>query len=239
MPRCGGELSAGRWVLKKGREAPPQDPETAENERSHNRKFVRKLCSSERRPAASGRRPGTPPGNSDRAPHPALPVHEEDPDGRVCSDCGKASNGEMELVEVAAHVRKIRRKRLRPACACRTEMEAVGPAPARLFPNTRYGVWAYVLAERYGLHRPLRCRALSQHGLAIRHAGGRPAGFPAAAARRRDLPTSVGGAGRSRRRNRVTGVGRGRRRQLPRLGLDCPGVGCCSHPAVAQRGSRS
>ena len=43
-------------VLKKGREAPLRDPETAENERlkSHNRKFVRKLFgrSSERRPMA-------------------------------------------------------------------------------------------------------------------------------------------------------------------------------------------
>ena len=47
--------------------------------------------------------------------------------------------------------------------------EAVGPAPARLY--TRYGVsvWANFLAERYGLHRPLRSvsRALSQHGLVI------------------------------------------------------------------------
>ena len=170
-------------VLKKKREALPR--ETAENEslKSRSRRFARELfgCRSERQPATTGRRRGRRRGTPShgRTPHPELSVREEEsiPDGRTCPDCGKAwvSNGwkktELVEVEVAAHVRRIRRKRLRPACACRPEKEAVGPAPARLFPNTRYGVsvWATVLAERYGLHRPLRsvCRALSQHGLVI------------------------------------------------------------------------
>ncbi len=170
-------------ILKKRREAPPR--ETAENEslKSRSRRFARELFGrrSERQPTATGRRRGRSQGTPShgRTPHPELPVREEEslPDERTCPDCGKAwvSNGwkDTDLIETrtVTYVRRIRRKRLRPTCTCRPEKEAVGPAPARLFPNTRYGVsvWAYVLAERYGLHRPLRsvCRALGQHGLAI------------------------------------------------------------------------
>ena len=186
-------------ILKKGRDATPRAAETTENEslKSSTRRFARELFGrrSERRPATTGRRRGRRQGTPSRTPHSDLPIREEKsvPDRRACPDCGKAwiSNGwkktELIEVEVAAHVRRIRRQRQRPACACRPEKEIAGPAPARLFPNTRYGVsvWAYALAERYGLHRPLRSvsRALGQHGLVIRHVGGRPARVPAAAAR--------------------------------------------------------
>ena len=147
------------------------------------------------------------------AARPELPVREEEsiPDERTCPDCGKAwvSNGwkDTEIVETRTVTYVRRTEAAAPGLRCRAEKEVVGPALARLFPNTRYGVsvWANVLAERYGLHRPLRsvCRALGQHGLAPGTLADAQRRFLRLAARRRDLPAPVEGADRSRRRNGV------------------------------------
>ena len=132
--RCDAEMRQGAFhralALKKRHEVPPlcRSAETTENERlkSRSRRFARELF---------GRRRGTP--SHGRTQRPELPVREKEaiPDRRTYPDCGKVwvSNGwkDTEIVEVAAHARRIRRKRLRPACACRPEKEAVGPAPAR------------------------------------------------------------------------------------------------------------
>lgn len=157
--RCDAEMRQGAFhramalALKKRHEAPPpcRAAETPENEslKSRSRRFARELFGrrSERRPAATGRRRGRRQGTPShgRTQRPELPVREEEsiPDERTCPDCGEAwvSNGwkdtELVEVEVAAHVQRIRRRRLRPTCTCRREKEVVGPAPARLFPNTR------------------------------------------------------------------------------------------------------
>ena len=240
-------------ALKKRHEAPPpcRSTETPENEslKFRSRRFARELFGrrSERRPTATGRRRGHRQGTPShgRTPHPELPVREEEslPDERTCPDCGKAwiSNGwkDTELVETktVTYVQRIRRKRLRPTCTCRPEKEVVGPAPARLF--TRYGVsvWANVLAERYGLHRPLRCRARGQHGLAPSMLADAQRRFlrlfepldeesPGACPRCRSFMATKQGGRELGEEEEAT----------PALG--CPVGGRGSHPAVTQCGSR-
>lgn len=244
--RCDAEMRQGAFhralALKKRHEVPPlcRSAETTENERlkSRSRRFARELFGRRR-----GRRRGTP--SHGRTQRPELPVREKEaiPDRRTYPDCGKVwvSNGwkDTEIVEVAAHARRIRRKRLRPACACRPEKEAVGPAPARLFPNTRYGVsdWAYVLAERpapsaaFGLPRakPARDRP--------RHVGGRPAGGPAP-----DRSTKRS-SGACRRRRSFTETKQGGRELAEEDGGNARAWAARSADAVrivavAQRGSR-
>ena len=113
-----------------------------------------------------GRAAGTP--SHPRTPRPGLPVKEEvlepDPEECKCADCGLpfASNGERvsEIleVEVSAHVRRVRRKRMAPTCECPSAREVVPPPPPRLFRGTAYGVsvWAFALVQRHVHLRPLR-----------------------------------------------------------------------------------
>ncbi len=76
-------------------------------------------------------------------PRPDLPVVEEEsaPDSRQSCGRPRISNGETALVEVRVRVcvRRIRRKRLRPACACQPGEVVSGSAPARVPPDTEFG----------------------------------------------------------------------------------------------------
>ena len=117
-----------------------------------------------------------------RTPRPTLEEEEqrqEPPqDARVCGCCGKpyVANGERcsSLIEISvkAHVRRIVRPRYRRGCDCvASPLQAIAPAPARLFPRTPYGssVWARILYERFACHRPLRRTAawMADQGLPI------------------------------------------------------------------------
>ena len=113
-----------------------------------------------------GRAPGTP--SHPRTPRPGLPVKvevlEPDPAACECAECGLpfAPNGERvsEIIEVdvSAHTRRVRRKRMVPTCACPSAREVVPPPVPRLFRGTAYGVsvWAFMLVQRHVHLRPLR-----------------------------------------------------------------------------------
>ena len=142
---------------------------------------------SERRraPASRGRGTGRPRGQvrgtrgHGRTRRPLLAVVEErvEPAARACPRCARPyrANGAAvtELVEVtvAAHVRRIRRRRWRACCGCAPVREAVAPAPARLFAHTAYGVsvWAWFLLECHASQRPLRsvARSLALAGVPV------------------------------------------------------------------------
>ena len=94
-----------------------------------------------------------------------------------CERCGRALAGhgwvESESIEiqVAAHRRRIRRRRYRRVCGCAGPATVLAAPVARLFPHTAYGisVWTTVLLEHWEGPRPFRqiARWMTRHGLAI------------------------------------------------------------------------
>ena len=130
-------------------------------------------------PRRRGQQPGRP--GPSRTPRESLAVgieRVELPAAETCCErCGAAyaAHGwvESDLIEirVAAHTRRIRRRRYRRVCGCSGPATAVAPPVPRLFPHTAYGlsVWAAVLLERWEGQRPFRsiARWMTRHGLAI------------------------------------------------------------------------
>ena len=132
---------------------------------------------------SSLRRRGQQPGRAgpSRTPRQSLPVCTEVvelPAGEaICAHCGRALAGhgwvESDLIEieVAAHIRRIRRRRYRRVCGCAGPVTALAPPVARLFAHTAYGisVWAAVVLEHWEGQRPFRAiaRWMARQGLAI------------------------------------------------------------------------
>ena len=134
------------------------------------------------RPASSRRRGQQPDrAGPSRTPRAALPVRteiQELPAAQAgCERCGTAyaAHGWVESdlieIEVAAHVRRIRRRRYRRVCGCAGAATVVTPPVPRLFPHTAHGVsvWATLLLERFEGQRPFRsiARWMAYRGLAI------------------------------------------------------------------------
>ena len=132
---------------------------------------------------SSPRRRGQQPGRAgpSRTPRESLAVRAEVvelPAGEaVCAHCGRALAGhgwvESDLIEieVAAHRRRIRRRRYRRSCGCAGTATVLAPPVARLFAHTAYGisVWAAVVLEHWEGQRPFRAiaRWMARQGLAI------------------------------------------------------------------------
>ena len=95
----------------------------------------------------------------------------------VCAHCGRALAGhgwvESDLIEieVAAHIRRIRRRRYRRVCDCAGTVTVVAPPVARLFAHTAYGisVWRALVLEHWEGQRPFRqiARWMARHGVPV------------------------------------------------------------------------
>jgi transposase len=101
-------------------------------------------------------------------------------DERSCHECGLpheklpgcAESDIVEVIDVKAHVRKIRRAMYKrhKSCQCRNLPELITAPPApRVVPKTRYGVsiWAKVLLEKFCYQRPIHrlLKFLTHQGL--------------------------------------------------------------------------
>jgi hypothetical protein len=116
------------------------------------------------------RKRGAQPGHAGhgRRDYSHLPVQEEfiplPEESLACPICGKAAvmmsateDSDMLEINVRAHVRRIRRRRYRPACDCDpTRGTLTAPPPPKLIPNGNYGIsiWVHVLLDKYSSYRP-------------------------------------------------------------------------------------
>jgi len=80
----------------------------------------------------------------------------------------------IEITEVKAHIRKIKRKMYKkpPTCHCSGQPGIITAPPApRLFPKTRFGVsvWRHLLLEKFHYQRPIEkaLKVLNQQGLSL------------------------------------------------------------------------
>jgi transposase len=107
-----------------------------------------------------------------------LPVkeefHELPSEEQCCPHCGLpyapfpgTEDSEVVEVEVKAHVRRIRRRRYQPTCAC-PDLPVIltAPGPAKLIPKGAYGdsVWIQVFLDKFLWYRPT-CRLLASFRL--------------------------------------------------------------------------
>ena len=132
---------------------------------------------------ASPRRRGQQPGRAgpSRTPRESLAVCTEVVElpaaETVCEQCGRALAGhgwvqsDLIEIEVAAHIRRIRRRRYRRVCGCAGAATVLAPPVARLFAHTAHGisVWRALVLEHWEGQRPFRqiARWMTRHGLAV------------------------------------------------------------------------
>lgn len=118
----------------------------------------------------AARKRGAQPGHAGhgRRDHSHLPVTEEflplPEESLACPICGKPAvmmsateDSEVVEIDVAAHRRRIRRRRYRSCCDCDPGRRTfVAPPPAKLIPKSPYGltIWVHVLLDKYASYRP-------------------------------------------------------------------------------------
>ena len=117
-------------------------------------------------PAKRGAKKGR--ANRPRHQYPDLPVIEEHiaiPDAQLCCpDCGematpfpKTEDSEIIEIQVAAHVRKIKREQAKAGCHCPNRPGLItAPTAPRVYPKARYGVsvWVLVLLDKFQSYTP-------------------------------------------------------------------------------------
>jgi len=113
-----------------------------------------------------------------------LPVVEEvrslNNDDSNCSDCGKSfcemsdteDSSVIEIVNVKAYKRIIKRKRYRHSCSCNKDKQTTtAPKAGKLYQKTTLGVsvWCHLLLQKYAYHIPLNrtLKSLASNGLEL------------------------------------------------------------------------
>ena len=119
-----------------------------------------------RPPAKRGAKKGR--ANRPRHQYPDLPVIEERiaiPEALLCCpDCGEAAtpfpkteDSAIIEIQVAAHVRKIKREQAKAGCHCPNRPGLItAPTAPRVYPKARYGVsvWVLVLLDKFQSYTP-------------------------------------------------------------------------------------
>ena len=86
---------------------------------------------------------------------------------------GTENSDIIEVINVQAYQRKIRRKMYKRGCQCsQTPQMITAPVPDKLIPKSRFGnsIWVYLLIQKYKYQRPQHntLQELANHGLDLR-----------------------------------------------------------------------